>query len=177
MEVDQNRLYRTGTGIHYYLHLVGSEPDRRSILLRSKTDQTRHHGGVDNVFTDLDFHVEIVFYAIKDPVKGGTAIFPVPPIISNDVAVPVPGLPKLLLREPGLFELLEQSIVYAKVIGGAEQIRHHQHISGAQRPLVAVTIGRRKKDPHLRGYVGRIEILRVFLWSWQAGPLIVGRLL
>ena len=45
----------------------------------------------------LDVHVEVVPHLVHDVGEGGAELLPVPLVIRDDVAVPVPQLPQLLV--------------------------------------------------------------------------------
>ena len=63
-------------------------------------------------------------------------LFPVGLIVSDEMAVSMPGRPDLVLREAGLRQLVEQLVVEVQVGGNTEQVGHQDHVTGLDISVV-----------------------------------------
>ena len=90
----------------------------------------------------LDVHVEVVPHPVHHVGEGGAQLLPVPLVVCDEVTVPVPQFPQLVLRHAAGLQLPQQLGVQAQVRGGAEQVRHDDHVT---RRVHAVILPRKDK--------------------------------
>ena len=84
----------------------------------------------------LDVHVEVVPHPVHHVGEGGAQLLPVPLVVCDEVAVPVPEFPQLVLRHAAGLQLAQQLGVEAQVRGRAEQVRHDDHVTSRVHAVV-----------------------------------------